>query len=126
MGPVKIILLRRFLNFLEQVRTSAKVNLLDIIERDTRSITGRNLRKIMLLLDRDNIRDINVNMLDNLKYAPVPESEKWRTKIVHELLETRAEMLTIAGFDAKELDCILNHVCSSRQDSPRKALSPQA
>ena len=101
-----------FLNFLKQVESSSKVNLLNIIGRDTRSFTGRNLRKIMLLLNKDSIKDIDVNMLDNLKYTPVPEPERWRTKLVHELLETRAEMMTIAGFDASALDCILNKVCS--------------
>ena len=52
---IKFILLKRFLRFLKQIEKSSKSaikSLLSICKNDCRSITGKNLRKIMLMCDK--------------------------------------------------------------------------
>ena len=58
---VKLIFIKRFLQMITQIRSSTKPilrSLLSAIELDTRSTTGRNLRYIMILLDKVSIQDI--------------------------------------------------------------------
>ena len=55
------------------MKLSSKVNLLNMIQYDTRSVRGLNLRQIMLLLGRDDISEIVIGMIENITYAELPE-----------------------------------------------------
>ena len=82
---VQTIMARRFLNILSMIRTSKKVtlrNLLKVIESDVRSVTGHNLRTIMLKSSSP------VNHVQNLKpddvtykYREVPVGEQFRVDL---------------------------------------------
>ena len=55
---LKFVLIKRFLNFRKQILKSSKQalkSLLSIFETDCRSMTGRNLRKIMLLRQQNAV-----------------------------------------------------------------------
>ena len=55
-------LMKRFVNFVTCITSSKQAvlrNMLTSVERDCCSTTGRNLRKIMLLLNKTNIDNIS-------------------------------------------------------------------
>ena len=64
---VKLIFIKRFVQMINSIRISKKPilkNLLSQIEKDTRSVTGRNLRNIMLLLNKHSIDQITVGEIN--------------------------------------------------------------
>ena len=78
---VKLILIRRFLCFLEKMRKSEKAPLIMLMKegmKDVRSVTGSNLRKIMLLVGKTSVEDIKVEDVDTLEYFKLDENEHWK------------------------------------------------
>ena len=60
---VKTILARRFLNFIQAVRSSKKKalrDLLKVVELDTQSVTGRNLINILIQTNIHDVRKLKV------------------------------------------------------------------
>ena len=75
---IKNILLKRFLGFLNQIKKSSKIlpsALLRLVSHDTRSTTGSNLRKILLLTEKTKIEDITIQDIDNYCYAPARQED---------------------------------------------------
>ena len=111
---IKKVLLKRFLGFLSQIKKSRKklpAKLLKIIECDTRSTTGSNLRKIMLLLGKYSIEGISIKDLDFFEFFPVLPVDEWKVGIVRELIEVRENNLDLENFTAQELEEILEYLC---------------
>ena len=63
--------------------------LLSEIEDDARSISGRNLRMIMLQTNQSDIGQLSVSDADKLPYYDMAEDEHWRTGMLLHLLEER-------------------------------------
>ena len=58
---LRTVLARRFLSFIESVRNSKKralTQLLKVVEYDTMSVTGKNLRNILMRTDMSEVRRI--------------------------------------------------------------------
>ena len=113
---LKNILMQRFLGFLSQIEKSAKklpLRLLKIIRTDTRSTTGSNLRKIMIILGKHTIDEVKSSDINGYEYAPVKPDDVWRINMVKELIEVRANQATIENFSEDELEEILEHLCIS-------------
>ena len=113
---LKFILLKRFLRFIKQIEKSSKKaikSLLSICKNDCRSITGKNMRKIMLMCDKGNINSLEENDIDSLKYFPIPETETWRLGLLKELLEARSSNTEIKGFTETEITDLIELVCVS-------------
>ena len=107
---VKLLFIKRFLQMINSIKVSKKPvlkNLLSQIERDTRSVTGRNLRNIMLLLNKHSIDQITVGEIDSTIYCEVAEDRKWRLEIVELLLLEREE----GNLDEDDLD-LLEWLCT--------------
>ena len=71
---VRIVLIKRFLNFLSQVKDSKKQlpkQMLNLIKRETRSTTGNNLRRILLLTEKNNVELLVSSDAMNIKYHPI-------------------------------------------------------
>ena len=85
-------LYKRQIGFRHQVLRSSKnvlKHLYSIAENNSNSITGRNLRKIMLLCNLNSISDINNDIIDKIEYSRTPEREEWRIGLIQELLNGR-------------------------------------
>ena len=98
---LKFLLIKRFLSFLNQIRNSPKCapqQLLEYIKRDTRSITGSNLRNILMLTDKDDIDDISEIDIESLKYHELDEAENWKVDAILELTDVKFNQATIDGF----------------------------
>ena len=112
---VKIVLQKRFLSFIDQIRKSKKrlpKLLLNEIKDDIRSTTGKNLRGILLQTDKLNVNQLTVSDSLKLRYHPIEENQKWKLKVIREILSTRSEELNVDGFSSMELEEILCHLCS--------------
>ena len=111
---VKNILIRNFLNFISQIRKSAKTvakDLLNLIEYDVESVTGSNLRNIMQLLEKDDIKDLTPNDAKNIVYHEVPLEEEWRIGVLQELLEVRQNEATLDNFSYKDINDMIELIC---------------
>ena len=92
---VQTLMARRFLNFVSMIRTSKKValrSLLKVIETDVRSVTGHNLRTIMLKSDSPVHHVENLKPDDiTFKYREIPVGEQFRVDLIKEIrCETQA------------------------------------
>ena len=89
---LKKTLIKRFLNFIESIKSSKKIalkNLFYCIKDDCRSITGRNLVNIAQLVNKVNIDDLVPSDSVNIKYNEIPKNEEWRLSMVDELTSVR-------------------------------------
>ena len=89
---LKSTLIKRFLSCTEQIMNSSKVALkclFNILKYDTQSVTGFNLRKIMLLLEKTSIDELKPSDANEAKYFPVPNSEKWKIDLINEITDIK-------------------------------------
>ena len=110
------MLIKRFLSFIEHLKKSPKIvagKLLKTIQNDTSSITGSNLRNIMLLVKKTSIDNLNPTDSDIIKYWPVEEENKWKIDIAKELLEVRSGNMELENFKSKEVQEMLSFICTS-------------
>ena len=109
---VSRVLIRRYLSFVNKLEMSPKhplKTLLDIAREDVRSITGSNLRRIMLLSGRNSVKDLKDI---DVPYHVVPADEAWRIGFVKELVNAKSGELVVPGLLQTELDYILNYLCT--------------
>ena len=112
---IKIILIRRFLSFVEKIRNSGKpplVMLLSEAASDVRSTTGSNLRNIMVLAGKTSIDAVDVPDAEKIEYFKLDDEEAWEVQLATELIEAKANNKEIPGFNNIELDIILDFVCT--------------
>ena len=112
---VRTVLTRRFLSFIQSIRSSKKTALrevLRLVEYDTRSVTGRNLRNILLKTNQDDVRNLKPSDY-RAKYRDIPENEEYTVGLIKEIVEIKNQQLEVDGFNDDELDYILHHVCVS-------------
>ena len=64
-------------------------NMLDVIKRDCRSTTGRNLRKIMLLQHKACVEDISIEEFKQTTYNVTPLDEEWRINLAREIFDEK-------------------------------------
>ena len=108
---VKVMFIQRFLQMTNHIRNSSKPilrSLLSEIEYDTRSVTGRNLRNIMLLLNKNSISEITTADCENIKYFEVALEREWRVELIELLLIERDQ----GGLDEDDLE-LLEWLCTN-------------
>ena len=92
---IKIILIRRFLSFVEKMKNSGKpplVMLLSEAASDVRSTTGSNLRNIMLLAGKTSIDAVSVSDADRIEYFKLKDEEAWKVQLATEIIEAKANI----------------------------------
>ena len=114
---IRLALTKRFINFTQKLAKSMKTPiklLYNCIRRDCRSVTGNNLRQIMLLLNGDNIDALNTDLLNEIKYHEATGSdEKCRIEVVKELLDVKRKIYHLENFNDMEVDQILQYLCTT-------------
>ena len=113
---VKLILIRKFLSFMEKIKNSGKLALKILQQeaiKDVRSVTGSNYRNIMILAGEKRVEDINVHDSDKLTYFKLGENDVWKVKAIKEIIDTRSDIIEVPGFEPKELEEILCHLCTT-------------
>ena len=85
--------------------------LLEIIQKDVRSVTGSNLRSIMLDSDVVSVSDISIEKTE--VYIPVPEHERWRINIVSEIVDVIHNQAFVENLERQNLVDIMDNLCIS-------------
>ena len=113
----KTIMIKNFLRFCELILKSKKEALKSVfqtVSRNVHSQTGKNLRKIMLLMNKASISDLkSSDVKETFQYKAVPDDQAWRIPILKELIEVKAGNTVIEGFTNEEILEMLEHVCVS-------------
>ena len=113
----KVLMIKNFLRFCELIMSSQKVALKKVfaeVKQNVLSYTGSNLRRIMKLMKKNDISELNSNEVkSNLNYNLIPDGEKLRLSILQEVLQVRSGFSNIEGFEKQEIEEILEFVCTS-------------
>ena len=107
------VLVSRFLGFLDKIRASNKIVpklLLSLIQKDTRCITGSNLRNIMLEVGKDDV--LKLVKSDSVKYFPLEEDDEWKSIVLSDLIEVRDGSLELNGLDHSEIENMIELICT--------------
>ena len=113
---LKITLMKRFLNFVQQIENSPKVLpklLLETIRNDSRSTTGSNLRNILLLTRNYDISKLVPHDALEIQYEPIQKENEWKIDMTKELIDVKWGEAGIENFSTTEIDDILEHICTS-------------
>ena len=113
---LKFVLIERFLGFIDQIVKSRKAipkHVLKYVKHDVKSVTGSNLRNILLLTDKNTVEEINSTDIKKLKYHEVAKENDWKIGLLKEIIETKNNQLSISEFSFEELNDILEHLCTS-------------
>ena len=112
---LRIILMKRFMSFVSQIKKSTKQipkQMLRIIREDVRSTTGSNLRSILQQTQKVHVDHLQTSDVLQLEYHPVQDEDKWKIHIIKEILSVKSNTLEVKEFDDEDLSDILNHLCS--------------
>ena len=90
---IKFSLMKRFINFTHNILNFSKTFLKALhscVRKDCRSITGNNLRNIMLQLNVDNIESITMKSIMKMKYQEAcNREEECRINMVEEIIKVK-------------------------------------
>ena len=112
---IKLVLIKRFLGFMEKIDKSGKVAIKMLRQEamdDVRSITGSNYRNIMLLLGKSSVHDVKMVDAEKLSYMVMDEKDMWKVHCIKEIIEIKEGLMEVPGFNIEELDTILCHLCT--------------
>ena len=113
---IRKILIKRFLTFLDQIRKSnknASKFLLETIISDTRSVTGSNLRNILLQTNKTEVRELVPGDAYTIKYHPIAHDDEWKLKFIHDIVEAKNGKMEVPNISDSDLDNMLTALCTS-------------
>ena len=108
------ILVKRYLSFIEKIEKSGKTSLkllLSLVRSDVRTVTGHNLRSIMMITGKNNIDELESSTVD-FNYHKLGETEEWKGNMVQELIDMRSGGLVVPGMEFGEIEQILEYICT--------------
>ena len=113
---MKIKILKNYLSFIKQVRKSPKHvlrQLYGLASADVRTVTGQNLRNILLLTNKLHVDQLDPSLVNTLEYHKVEEQDVWRVNLVKEILDLQhGDLVLPDGWSDDELDTMLNLACT--------------
>ena len=68
---------------------------------------------LMLLTERSSVDEICREDYKKIDYHKINDSEQWRVSIIEEIIDIKYNQLDVEGFEAEEIEEILNFVCTS-------------
>ena len=109
-------LIRNYLKFISSIKKSNKPvlrQLFEIAKADVRTITGSNLRNILLKTDLLNVDDLHPGITQQIKYKEINKLDLWRIPMIKELIDIKCgDNLPPDGWTSDELQEILDFVCT--------------
>ena len=113
---MKIKILKNYLSFIQQVRKSPKHvlrQLYCLASSDARTVTGQNLRNILLLTNKVHVDQLEPSLVDTFKYHQIEDQDVWRVNLVKEILDLQhGDLVLPDGWSEEELDMMLNYACT--------------
>ena len=111
--PLRIILAKRLLTFVEKIRKSDKAvlrSMLRLVEQDANTVTGRNLRTTLLLTYTASVEQLRPEDSDNVSYYGEPDL--WRVLCIAEIMQMRAGEIDLPpDWEKSEIEAILESAC---------------
>ena len=110
------MIMKRFLRFTELIMKSNKKSLIHVfkmIRSDVQSVTGNNLRKMMIMTGKSDIEDLCADDISKAEYAPIHLDEKWRIDLLDELIDVKHGNSKVENLNNDEIDDLIQFVCSS-------------
>ena len=89
MPHIRKILTHRYISFIRNIQKSNKKplrNLLNLARSDVRSVTGSNLRYIMLKSGKTNIDEV-INRKVEVEYHKLEDQQLWKVAMIEEIIE---------------------------------------
>ena len=115
-GHMKLKLMKNYLGFIKRIRDSPKFVLRQLYElscNDTRTLTGANLRNILVLTDKLKVADLYPGVVDEIKYLKPEDSELWRLGLIDELIDIKYGMISPPdGWSQADLEKVLSVTCT--------------
>ena len=115
---LKILLIRRFLNFVYSIaegRNELCKFLLNMTYRNVKSVTGSNIKNIEHEVgERIAIGDLRKSMrkvCKKIEFEKVPETEVWRISALKEAALLKTGHMKLEGFSSEEIEVILQFIC---------------
>ena len=113
---MKLKLIKDYLGFISRIRTSSKPvlkQLYSLASNDVRTVTGSNLRNILLLTSKTHVDELQPSLVNTIEYNKIEERDLWRVNLVKELIDLKHGDLVIPdGWTEGELDMIMNFACT--------------
>ena len=113
--PLRVTLAKRYLIFTEKLRRSEKPvlrQMIRLVEHNVNTVTGRNLRRILLLTEKPTIEHLSPSDMDTVCLHGEPEL--WRVLAIEEILEMRSgDLQPPPGWNYGEMEAILLAACCS-------------
>ena len=95
---------------LEILDTVAPKMLLQHVENDVRSVTGSNIRQLLLENNKTALSDIEFKgSIQN----PVPEGDLWRIGLAFDSIDILNNVKFVPDFDKANVTQMLNNICIS-------------
>ena len=116
-GHIKLRLIKNYLGFIKRIQKSSKLvlrQLYQLVCTDVRTVTGSNLRNILILTNTANVDDLHPALVDNIKYHEVEVDQMWRIGLVRELLDIKYGNLNLPeGWSEEDLYKIMTDTCTN-------------
>ena len=112
----KILIASRFVKFHDSLIYSKKpaLRLLSkICREDANTVFGSNLRKISSECGVKKGELKPYHEKDFMSYFSCPNEEKWRIPLVQNLMSIRLSEIFLENFERKEIDAILEDICTN-------------
>ena len=87
--------------------------IMETSKKDVRSITGQNLKNIMLLVGKTSVDKVEKKDAENIHYHTLENEDIWKVDAIKEIIEVKSRRLEISDFDNDELEDILTYLCTS-------------
>ena len=109
-------LIRNYLKFISSIKKSNKPvlrQLFEIAKADVRTITGSNLRNILLKTDLLNVDELHPGIAQQIKYKEINKLDLWRIPMIKELIDIKCgDNFPPDGWTSDELQEVLDFVCT--------------
>ena len=116
MEHLKCSIQKRFVAFTEKLSNSPKHTVRYInrkIGKECRSITGANLRRIMLECDTESFNRPTRSEISRKGFEATPAGEEWRASMIRELIVVRDGVMGTIGWSPEEIEEALLHLCTT-------------
>ena len=75
-----------------------------------KSISGRNIRRLMLRYGAGNFKELCINIKTNQDYRPTTEDNLWKITAVKDLIDAKYDNSILPNFTNEEIDCLRDYI----------------
>ena len=107
---IKKTFIKRFVSLMSSIQNLKKSipkHLLETKKYNLRSVTGYNLRKIMILVKKDFVDDLVVSDALTVEYHQMEQENEWKVGVIRELAHVKFNSAELEEFTVDEMEHIL-------------------